>query len=403
MNQDNSPGDLKNSVQVTGSLEITKMEKINFSESDLLAIYNNVPQVLTKKAVQVSITEDSLNSTNNVPIILETLKKGSYWIIAIEESIYLLLPKSNLIINPHSYHTVKLLFNCHGYQADDTREFTVNKPAKVSPMPNPQQWKLEEMGVLDFSDISLLSQLKLELQQTNQDRQQLQFQLEEVTQYREQFQYKLEQIQGERSLLISQLQQSNREIQQLHTELEQLHSQLEQSSVEKSHLTSQLQQSNRELEQLQTELAQSQENYAQLQSELSQAQLQLKLSQTQEAVQEIEKLQFQKERAKMSLVKDIWVRSQSQIEQLKQDREEFQSELDQLQEDNNQLQNQLEESQEKLATLQSQPDKEVSRESQSQQVNPKLHPNSEEAKVVKFYMNNSDLLLEYAIEVSETE
>ncbi|MCP2728048.1 hypothetical protein [Limnofasciculus baicalensis] len=206
MNQDNSPGDLKNSVQVTGSLEITKMEKINFSESDLLAIYNNVPQVLTKKAVQVAITEDIVHRTNNVPIILETLKKGNYWIIAIEESNYLLLPKSNLIINPHSYQTVKLLFNCHGYQAEDTREFTLNKPAKVSPMPNPQQWKLEEMGVLDFSNISLLSQLQSELKKRKEEHQQLQSQLEEVTQYRAQFQYKLEQIQGERSLLISQLQ-----------------------------------------------------------------------------------------------------------------------------------------------------------------------------------------------------
>ncbi|MCP2728049.1 hypothetical protein [Limnofasciculus baicalensis] len=97
------------------------------------------------------------------------------------------------------------------------------------------------------------------------------------------------------------------------------------------------------------------------------------------------------------------MRSQSQIAQLNQNRQELQSQLDQFQQDNKQLQNQLEQSQEKLATLQSQPDKEVSRESQSQEVNPKLHPNSEEAKVVNFYMNNSDLLSEYAIEVSETE
>ncbi|HBE21492.1 MAG TPA: hypothetical protein DEG17_09610 [Cyanobacteria bacterium UBA11149] len=396
MNQDNSPDNLENSVQVTGSLEIPKMEKINFSESELLEIYNHVPQILTKKALQVGITKDSIHRTNNVPILLETQRKGSYWIIAIEESNYLLLPKSNLIINPHSYQTVKLLFNCHGYEADNTREFTLNKPAKVSPMPNPQQWKLEEMGVLDFSNISLLSQLQLELQQTNQNYQQLQSQLAEVTQNHEQSQSQLAQIHGEKSQLISQLQESNQELQQFQ-------SQSEASSVEKSLLISQLQQSHQEIQQLYTELDKYYQECEQLKLQLSQAQIQSELSQTQQAVAEIEKFQFQKERAKISLVKEMWVRSQSQIAQLQQDCQELQSQLDQFQVEKKQLQNQLEESQSKLTTLQSQLDKEVPRENQSPEVNPNLYPNSEEAKIVDFYLKNSDLLSEYAIEVSETE
>jgi hypothetical protein len=187
----------------TEPLEPSKSLSINFSEKDLIEIYNHVPQVLLNKIIKVSITE-------NDPLFLREERNGNYWVIKTEVGIYWLLPKANFKINTHNINTVKYWFDCQGYQPDDSKEFTLIKLAQVSVVPNKQQWKLEVKGGLNFGNPSLSSQLKLELEQTKEDYKQLQSQLNQSTLECFDFKCQVKKLYQERELLLSKLEQTEK-------------------------------------------------------------------------------------------------------------------------------------------------------------------------------------------------
>ncbi|WP_197047338.1 AAA family ATPase, partial [Planktothrix serta] len=187
----------------TEPLEPSKGLSINFSEKDLIEIYNHVPQVLLNKIIKVSIAE-------NDPLFLKEERNGNYWVIKTELGIYWLLPKANFKVNSHNINTVKYWFDCQGYQPDDSKEFTVSKLAQVSVVPNKQQWKLEVKGGLNFGNPSLSSQLKLELEQTKEDYKQLQSQLNQSTLECFDFQCQVKKLYQERELLLSKLEQTEK-------------------------------------------------------------------------------------------------------------------------------------------------------------------------------------------------
>jgi elongation factor P hydroxylase len=196
----------------TEPLEPSNSLSINFSEKDLIEIYNHVPQVLLNKIIKVSITE-------NDPLFLRGERNGNYWVIKTELGIYWLLPKANFKINIHNINTVKYWFDCQGYQPDDSKEFTVSKLAQVSVVPNKQQWKLEVKGGLNFGNQSLSSQLKLELEQIKEEYKQLQSQLNQSTLECFDFQCQVKKLYQERELLLSKLEQTEKYQQEVFSHL----------------------------------------------------------------------------------------------------------------------------------------------------------------------------------------
>ncbi|MBD2199436.1 MULTISPECIES: hypothetical protein [Calothrix] len=199
-----------------------KIEFFNINLSELIQIYNHVPNLLSRKAIKVSLTEDSLITQNNQLIFLENARNGNYWVIATEDSNYWLLPKTNLKIDSFKYETLKSLFHCDGYQPENTSKFSLLHPARVSLTPSSLKWKLEERGRLDFLDVAKtaeLSQLQAELESMYEENNKLQFQLESLTQYphllQSQLKHLSEQIQAQKQQFNQKIQQTAQESQSL--------------------------------------------------------------------------------------------------------------------------------------------------------------------------------------------
>ncbi|VXD17369.1 hypothetical protein PL8927_60005 [Planktothrix serta PCC 8927] len=145
---------LQNAIEITGALETIDRSWVDFSEAELINAYNTIPSLLSQKAIKVSINQEHISSTVKENILLIESRNGNYWIIGKEDGTYWLLPKSKLKINPYNINTIQSLFECQSYAQGENREFILQKPARVSILPNGQEWKLEEKGVLDFNNNS---------------------------------------------------------------------------------------------------------------------------------------------------------------------------------------------------------------------------------------------------------
>lgn len=221
-NSGNNATSLKNAVQVTGSLEIPKINRVDLSVFKLVEIYNDVPQVLANSAVEVSFTAESYRGNTNGEIFLEKSGKGNYWVIAKDDLTYWLLPKGNLKINFHKLKTIISLFKFQGEKPEDAVEFTLVKPAQVTIMPNGLQWKLKKTGVLYLGNGTQSTKLQSELELTNQERERLQSLLGQLRQEHQQLQPLLEQFHQEYQQLQSQLKQSRQKSQRFESQLQQL-------------------------------------------------------------------------------------------------------------------------------------------------------------------------------------
>lgn len=126
----------------------TKEIQLSFQEAQLVATYNHNFNLLSKKAVQVSETEESM-SQHSQSATLETTRRGNYWIINAGELNYL-IPRPKLRINSHNYKFLDKLFDCCGYQLGEYNEILLLKSAKVSVISIGQKWELVERGVLYF-------------------------------------------------------------------------------------------------------------------------------------------------------------------------------------------------------------------------------------------------------------
>ncbi|NEO99246.1 MAG: hypothetical protein F6K58_11295 [Symploca sp. SIO2E9] len=175
-------------------------------------------------------------------VFLSEQGNGDYWLLATEEEkeeVYWLLPKGNFKVNTFNLKTVQSLFNCQRYQPKDSTEFTLSKPARVSLIPNRQEWKLKEQGILDFDQNSLSSKLQLELEKAKQE-------LEELRQERSHLVDKVaelayERLQETRSQLVT-ADEFKKQMQQVLLKCEQLQSQVTQLTQQQEHFKSQLQQ-----------------------------------------------------------------------------------------------------------------------------------------------------------------
>jgi hypothetical protein len=130
--------------------EVPDISPIFLQEQELVEIYNNEPSSLLNSSTKVSVKPESITSINkNEPIVLASIGNGNYCLIHDVDIHYWLLPKANLKIDRYRYETVKLLFECDEYELEYD-DYRLDKPARVSMLPNEKEWKLEERGILRF-------------------------------------------------------------------------------------------------------------------------------------------------------------------------------------------------------------------------------------------------------------
>ena len=133
------------------------LEKLDFSEKELIILYNYSPRLIEKSAILVNLSPHYY--TNGKPeTSLTEDTRGKYWVIATDYDIYWLFPitKLNGKINPSINKAFDLLFQNHNYDNSDTHEFILKKPAKVYPATNTDSWILAEPGFIDFGSLPLL-------------------------------------------------------------------------------------------------------------------------------------------------------------------------------------------------------------------------------------------------------
>lgn len=141
-------------VEIDSFNEVNEDSTVVLEEKEVVEIYNSEPSSILSSAVKVSVKPESIASVNkNEPIVLASIGNGNYCLIHNTDISYWLLPKANLKIDQYRYETVKLLFECDEYELEFD-DYRLDKPAKVSMLPNEREWKLEERGILKFINSS---------------------------------------------------------------------------------------------------------------------------------------------------------------------------------------------------------------------------------------------------------
>jgi hypothetical protein len=138
-------------------MESQHIKKVDFSEKELIILYNYIPRLIEKSAILVNLSPNYYTNGKQETLLTEDTR-GNYWIIATDYDIYWLFPitKLNGKINPSVNEAFNLLFQNHNYDNSYNREFILKKPAKVSPVRNTENWILAEPGFIDFANLPLL-------------------------------------------------------------------------------------------------------------------------------------------------------------------------------------------------------------------------------------------------------
>ncbi len=192
------------SVLVTGNLQTEQITPLNISEPELVQVYNDVPKVLLKNSIIAELTAKSYREDrNNEQIFLENDKNGKYWIIVSNQNNIFLVPSINIKLHIHKLKTVAKLFDFHGETASLNAHFILTKPAKVSNLSNGKEWKLEEKGILEFSDT--FSQFKFEVPDFQESKEDHHIEIQKIYQKLDDLTSQLEQFQQERINLASQI------------------------------------------------------------------------------------------------------------------------------------------------------------------------------------------------------
>lgn len=118
----------------------------------LISLYNHNPSAIASQATGVSETKDSIEARRagrSQRAVFTQDRRGNYWVVQVGSQSYL-IPKSDIKINEHSFNAVQALFDCYGYQAGGSDNFTLVKPAAVVPVVQGKEWELSDRGTLQF-------------------------------------------------------------------------------------------------------------------------------------------------------------------------------------------------------------------------------------------------------------
>ena len=204
--QGNYPQGIQPGARVTGAMELPKILNTQISESQLIDIYHQSPQILNCVGIKVGLTPESYERKAEATIYFEKAENGNYWIITSLPDTYWLIPRNDIRINAQSVQTVQSLFQCQSYQGSKTKDFWLVKPAGVSWNPNSQQWKLEELGALDFAKAPA-SRLEIELQRLQGGEQKFQSRLQQLEEEVQSLREELTTANQERKSLLFQIEQ----------------------------------------------------------------------------------------------------------------------------------------------------------------------------------------------------
>lgn len=147
------PLKLARSIKVSPASPKPDIVPVAIAKSQLIATYNEVPNILSGYINPVSLTPDSYRGKNSNGIILETTVKGNYWAICTQENKqykYWLVPNNNISFNIHKIKTLENLFQLKGSSDSPNADFILEEPAILSLLPDNRQWKLIQPGVLSF-------------------------------------------------------------------------------------------------------------------------------------------------------------------------------------------------------------------------------------------------------------
>ena len=178
------PWGMINARRVTGAFESQNNVRLNISQLELVNIYRECPQILENIAIKASLSADSYRQKTAGMIYLEPTGNGNYWIIPTQDGNYWLVPRDNIVINSPVINTLQSMFDCEGFQERITKDFILNKPAKLSLSSNNKQWKVEKTGEIQFSySQSKSSLLESEIKQIKAERTKLQSQIQQIQKY----------------------------------------------------------------------------------------------------------------------------------------------------------------------------------------------------------------------------
>jgi len=121
-------------------------------EFELIEHYNINPVALRDEAVEVSLTEDSINQfrLGSNSVFFEKKGRGSYWILLQNQRSFL-VPKPDLNINDHNEQVIRNLFDCRNYHNSHSKQFRLVYPASVfSVGSSDEKWQFRERGILSF-------------------------------------------------------------------------------------------------------------------------------------------------------------------------------------------------------------------------------------------------------------
>ena len=124
---------------------------ISLEEQSLIDTYYNNPEYLNEYVSKVALTKQTLEDIylhKAVDIVFQISNQSDYWIVKLKSGTSYLLPDLTLKINTN-IKSIRMIFDLENYTENESKKFTIIKPAKVYAANN-KQWKLIEKGILEF-------------------------------------------------------------------------------------------------------------------------------------------------------------------------------------------------------------------------------------------------------------
>ena len=141
--------DLENNSQEHGYIDSSI--DLTLDEQELVNNYKNPNSDFHQFIIKVSEPEESQTnrwSGSKEATIFKHDLKGNYWIVNMNDSLYI-VPQRKFKINEYSQYTLFSTFDCRSYQSGESENFVLIKPGKVTAI-NRDGWQLIEPGILQF-------------------------------------------------------------------------------------------------------------------------------------------------------------------------------------------------------------------------------------------------------------
>ncbi|MFL0603990.1 MULTISPECIES: hypothetical protein [Cylindrospermopsis] len=148
-----STADARNNgpVMVTGACNMEKIIPVNISEEEIIEVYNEVPGVLLRNSIVTQLTDASYRDGDQ-PIILQPDDYGKYWLIVSDEDNIFVIPSIEVKSYIYRLKSMAKVFDFQGGSPSTDNHYLLIKPARFQTLPSGREWKMEEKGILEFTN-----------------------------------------------------------------------------------------------------------------------------------------------------------------------------------------------------------------------------------------------------------